>query len=255
MSGRQSLKTVATSRSPDSERASFIFTCAALARVARVRRPRSVTGSKTCSSTSVLTCSRSSLFNLRESFNRTPLRRGSSFRPTGITRFRWFNCSTALDQLFDKARTHNKWQSREVPDELLKAIVEHMKWGPTSANCSPARIVFVKSQEAKARLKPHLSPGNVEKTMAAPATAILAYDLRFYDYLPQLQGGYFILATRALGLDCGPMSGFNNAGVDAEFFPGTDIKSSFLCNLAYGDQSGVYPRSPRFSFDEMARII
>jgi 3-hydroxypropanoate dehydrogenase len=190
--------------------------------------------------------------------------------------------SAVLDQLFDKARTHNKWQPREVPDELLKAIVEHMKWGPTSANCSPARIVFVKSQDAKARLKPHLSPGNVEKTMAAPATAILAYDLGFYDYLPRLypaadakswfagkkeladttafrngslQGGYFILAARALGLDCGPMSGFNNAGVDAEFFPGTDIKSNFLCNLAYGDQSGVYPRSPRFSFDEMARII
>jgi 3-hydroxypropanoate dehydrogenase len=190
--------------------------------------------------------------------------------------------SAALDQLFDKARTHNKWQPREVPDELLKKIVEHMKWGPTSANCSPARIVFVKSQEAKARLKPHLSPGNVEKTMAAPATAILAYDLNFYDYLPRLyppadakswfagkkehaditafrngtlQGGYFILAARALGLDCGPMSGFNNAGVDAEFFAGTEIKSNFLCNLAYGDPSGVYPRSPRFDFDEMARIV
>ena len=190
--------------------------------------------------------------------------------------------NAALDQLFDKARTHNKWQPREVTDELLKKIVEHMKWGPTSANCSPARIVFVKSQEAKARLKPHLSPGNVEKTMAAPATAILAYDLNFYDYLPRLfpsadakswfagkkahaditafrngslQGGYFILAARALGLDCGPMSGFNNAGVDAEFFAGTEIKSNFLCNLAYGDPSGVYPRSPRFDFDEMARII
>jgi 3-hydroxypropanoate dehydrogenase len=190
--------------------------------------------------------------------------------------------STALDQLFDKARTHNKWQPREVPDELLKKIVEHMKWGPTSANCSPARIVFVKSQEAKVRLKPHLSPGNVEKTMAAPATAILAYDLNFYEYLPRLyppadakswfagkkahaditafrngtlQGGYFILAARALGIDCGPMSGFNNAGVDAEFFAGTEIKSNFLCNLAYGDPSGVYPRSPRFDFDEMARIV
>lgn len=190
--------------------------------------------------------------------------------------------NTALDQLFDKARTHNKWQPREVPDELLKKIVEHMKWGPTSANCSPARIVFVKSQEAKARLKPHLSPGNVEKTMAAPATAILAYDLKFYEYLPRLyppadakswfagkkahaditafrngtlQGGYFILAARALGLDCGPMSGFDNAGVDAEFFAGTEIKSNFLCNLAYGDPAGVYPRSPRFDFDEMARII
>ena len=190
--------------------------------------------------------------------------------------------NAALDQLFDKARTHNKWQPREVPDELLKKIVEHMKWGPTSANCSPARIVFVKSQEAKARLKPHLSPGNVDKTMAAPATAILAYDLKFYDYLPRLfpsadakswfagkkehaditafrngtlQGGYFILAARALVLDCGPMSGFNNAGVDAEFFAGTERKSHFLGNLAYGDPAGVYPRSPRFDFDEMARII
>lgn len=190
--------------------------------------------------------------------------------------------SAAFDQLFDKARTNNKWQPREVPNELLKTIVEHMKWGPTSANCSPARIVFVKSQEAKARLKPHLNAGNVDKTMAAPATAILAYDLKFYDYLPRLypaadarswyagkkehadttafrngslQGGYFILAARAVGLDCGPMSGFNNAGVDAEFFPRTEIKSNFLCNLGYGDPAGVYPRSPRFSFDEMARII
>lgn len=189
---------------------------------------------------------------------------------------------TALDQLFDKARTNNKWQPREVPDDLLKQIIEHMKWGPTSANCSPARIVFVKSAEAKERLKPHLSPGNVDKTMAAPATAIIAYDLKFYEYLPRLyppadakswfvgkkehadttafrngtlQGGYFILAARALGLDCGPMSGFNNAAVDAEFFAGTDIKSNFLCNLGFGDPAGVYPRSPRFSFDEMASIV
>lgn len=190
--------------------------------------------------------------------------------------------SAALDQLFDKARTNNKWQSREVPDALLKRIVDHMKWGPTSANCSPARTVFVKSKEAKERLKPHLSEGNVAKTMAAPATAILAYDLKFYDYLQRLyppadakswfagkkqhadttafrngslQGGYFILAARALGLDCGPMSGFNNAGVDAEFFSGTEIKSNFLCNLGYGDPEGIYPRSPRFNFDEMAKII
>jgi 3-hydroxypropanoate dehydrogenase len=190
--------------------------------------------------------------------------------------------STVLDQLFDKARTNNKWQPREVPDALLERIVDHMKWGPTSANCSPARIVFVKSKEAKERLKPHLSEGNVAKTMAAPATAILAYDLKFYDYLPRLyppadakswfagkkehadrtafrngslQGGYFILAARALGLDCGPMSGFNNAGVDAEFFAGTEIKSNFLCNLGYGDPAGIYPRSPRFNFDEMAKII
>jgi 3-hydroxypropanoate dehydrogenase len=190
--------------------------------------------------------------------------------------------SAALDQLFDKARTNNKWQPREVPDELLARIVDHMKWGPTSANCSPARIVFVKSKDAKERLKPHLSEGNVAKTMAAPATAIIAYDLKFYEYLPRLyppadakswfagkkehadttafrngtlQGGYFILAARALGLDCGPMSGFNNAGVDAEFFSGTDIRSNFLCNLGYGDPAGVYPRSPRFNFDEIARIL
>jgi 3-hydroxypropanoate dehydrogenase len=189
---------------------------------------------------------------------------------------------TALDQLFDKARTNNKWQPREVPDSLLKLIIEHMKWGPTSANCSPARFVFVKSSEAKERLKPHLNPGNVEKTMAAPATAIIAYDQKFYEYLPflyppadakswfagkkdhadttafrngSLQGGYFILAARALGLDCGPMSGFNNATLDAEFFAGTDIKSNFLCNLGYGDPAGIYPRSPRFSFDEMASIV
>jgi 3-hydroxypropanoate dehydrogenase len=190
--------------------------------------------------------------------------------------------SAALDQLFDKARTNNKWQPRDLPDTLLRQIVDHMKWGPTSANCSPARFIFVKSPEAKARLKPHLSPGNVEKTMAAPATAIIAYDLNFYEYLPRLyppadakswfagkkdhadttafrngslQGGYFILAGRALGLDCGPMSGFNNAGVDAEFFAGTEIRSNFLCNLGYGDPEGVYPRSPRFSFDEIASIV
>ncbi|MET0406980.1 MAG: malonic semialdehyde reductase [Hyphomicrobium sp.] len=190
--------------------------------------------------------------------------------------------TAALDQLFDKAHTHSKWQAREVPDILLRQIVEHMKWAPTSANCSPARIVFVKSPEAKARLKPCLSAGNAEKTMAAPATAIIAYDLNFFEYLPRLypaadakswfagkkqhadttafrngslQGGYFILAARALGLDCGPMSGFENNAVDAEFFAGTEIKSNFLCNLGYGDPEGIRPRSPRFSFDEMASIV
>jgi 3-hydroxypropanoate dehydrogenase len=188
----------------------------------------------------------------------------------------------ALDQLFDQARTNNKWQSRAVPDALLKQVVDHMKWGPTAANSCPARIVFVKSAAAKARLKPHLSSGNAEKTMAAPVTAIIGYDLDFYEYLPRLypsadakswfvgkkdhadatafrngslQGGYFILAARALGLDCGPMSGFNNAGVDAEFFAGTAIKSNFLCNLGFGNPAGIYPRSPRFSFDEMATIV
>jgi 3-hydroxypropanoate dehydrogenase len=162
------------------------------------------------------------------------------------------------------------------------AIYELMRWGPTSANSSPARIVFVVSKEAKERLKPHLSPGNAAKTMAAPATAILGYDLDFARHLAQLaphspgaagwfadpvlaettafrssslQGGYFILAARALGLDCGPMSGFDNAGVDRDFFAGTAIKSNFLCNVGYGDPSGVRPRAPRLSFDEACRIV
>ncbi|HPG88063.1 MAG TPA: malonic semialdehyde reductase [Hyphomicrobium sp.] len=189
---------------------------------------------------------------------------------------------STLDQLFLSARTYNAWQKRDVPDDLLRQVVDLMKMAPTSVNCSPARITFVKSAEAKARLKPHLMEGNVEKTMLAPATAIIATDYRFYDHLPKLfphtdakawftgnkefadlsafrnatlQGGYFILAARSVGLDCGPMSGFNNAGVDAEFFAGTEVKSNFLCNLGFGDAAGLHPRSPRFAFDEMARII
>lgn len=188
----------------------------------------------------------------------------------------------ALDQLFLTARTHNKWQPRDVSDDLLRQVVNLMKMAPTSVNCSPVRITFVKSPEAKARLKSFLMEGNVEKTMQAPATAIIATDYRFYDYLPKLyphtdakawftgnkefadtsafrngtlQGGYFILAARSVGLDCGPMSGFDNAGVDAEFFKGTEFKSNFLCNLGYGDPAGLHPRSPRFTFDEIARIV
>ncbi len=188
----------------------------------------------------------------------------------------------ALDQLFYAARTHNAWQPKAVSESLLHDLVNLMKWGPTSVNMSPARIVFVSSPEAKARLKPLLMDGNAEKTMAAPVTAIIGHDLKFYDQLPKLyphtdarawfagskefadtsafrngtlQGGYFILAARALGLDCGPMSGFDNAGADREFFAGTEIKSNFLCNLGYGDPAGVHPRSPRFEFDEMAKII
>lgn len=188
----------------------------------------------------------------------------------------------ALNQLFLSARTHNAWQKRDVTDAQLHQVIDLMKMAPTSVNCSPARITFVKSPEAKARLKPHLMEGNVEKTMLAPVTAIIATDYRFYNHLPKLfphtdakawftgnkefadtsafrngtlQGGYFILAARSIGLDCGPMSGFNNAGVDAEFFEGTDYKSNFLCNLGYGDPSGVRPRSPRFAFDEMAQIV
>jgi 3-hydroxypropanoate dehydrogenase len=190
--------------------------------------------------------------------------------------------SPALATLFTDARTHNAWQPREVPDSLLREVVELMRWAPTSANMSPARIVFVKSAEAKAKLKPLLMEGNVAKTMAAPATAIIGYDLKFYEHLPRLfphadakswfvgkdefikvsafrngslQAGYFILAARALGLDCGPMSGFDNAGVDTVFFAGTDIRSNILVNLGYGDPRGLYPRSPRFSFDEMAGIV
>jgi 3-hydroxypropanoate dehydrogenase len=188
----------------------------------------------------------------------------------------------ALAQLFTAARTHNAWLPREVPDAVLRQIVDLMKWAPTSANSSPARIVFVRSAEAKARLKPLLMEGNVDKTMSAPVTAILGFDLDFYEHLPRLfphadakswfagktefiatsafrngslQGGYFILAARACGLDCGPMSGFDNAGVDREFFAGTRIQSNFLCNLGYGDAQALYPRSPRFDFDDIARIV
>ncbi len=185
----------------------------------------------------------------------------------------------ALRQLFLDGRTLRAWQPREVPDSLLREVVDLMKLAPTANNALPAHIVFVKSQAAKERLKPHLSPGNVDKTMTAPATAILAYDLEFYAHPPKgqeplkgfdgkpdraqtvafrngsLQGAYLIMAARALGLDCGPMSGFDNAGVDKEFFAGTDIRSNFLCNLGYGDRAGLPPRGPRFAFDEMASIL
>jgi 3-hydroxypropanoate dehydrogenase len=188
----------------------------------------------------------------------------------------------ALDQLFFQARTHNKWQDRPVADELLHAIVDTLKWAPTSANCSPARFLFVKTPEAKGKLKPHLSAGNADKTMAAPVTAIIGYDMEFYEYLPRLfphtdarswfaddqqkieatafrngalQGAYFILAARAHGLDCGPMSGFDNAGVDAAFFAGTPVRSNFLCNLGYGDPAGLRPRSPRLDFKDLAVIV
>lgn len=189
----------------------------------------------------------------------------------------------ALDILFRKARTHNVWLDRPVSDHLLRQIYDLMKWGPTSANSSPARIVFLRSAEAKQRLRPALSPNNLDKTMKAPVTAILAYDLKFYDQLPKLfpnnpaarewfanstslaettafrngtlQGGYFILAARALGLECGPMSGFDNAKVDAEFFAGQAVKSNFLCNLGYGDASQLFPRNPRLDFEEVCRLL
>jgi 3-hydroxypropanoate dehydrogenase len=186
---------------------------------------------------------------------------------------------TVLKQLLLDARTHRAWLPKEVSDSQLKEVVDLMKMGPTSYNCLPARIVFVKSKAAKERLKPHLSSGNVDKTMAAPATAIIGHDLKFYQHPPKgqdplavfegkpelaqtaalrngsLQGGYFMLAARALGLDIGGMSGFDNAGVDKEFFAGTDVKSNFLCNVGYGDPAALRPRSPRFAFDEIAQII
>jgi 3-hydroxypropanoate dehydrogenase len=189
---------------------------------------------------------------------------------------------SALAILFQDARTHTVWQDRPVSEELLRAAWDLAKMGPTSANSSPARIVFVTSREAKERLKAALSEGNVAKTMAATATAIFGYDLAFYERLPDLfphadgrswfvgkdkliettafrnaslQGGYFILAARALGLDCGPMSGFDNAKVDEAFFAGTAIRSNFLCNLGYGDLSKLRPRNKRLSFDEGCRIV
>lgn len=190
--------------------------------------------------------------------------------------------SEAMAQLFTAARTHNGWLDREVPDELLLRAVDYAKWGPTSANCSPMRVVFVRSQEAKARLAPAMSEGNRAKTLAAPATAIIAYDLDFHGHLPRLypatdarswfvgndalieetafrngtlQAGYLILALRAVGLDCGPMSGFDRSIVDAEFFAGARLKSNFLINIGYGDASKLYPRGPRFASDEIARIV
>lgn len=188
----------------------------------------------------------------------------------------------ALKQLFLEARTQNKWLPKDVPDPLLRELIDVMKMAPTSANCSPARIIFVKSREAKERLKPMLAPGNVDKTMSAPVSAIIGHDMAFYERLPQLfphadakswfvgkpefigmtafrngslQGAYLMLAARALGLDIGAMSGFDNAKVDAEFFKDTTVKSNFICNIGYGDPSGVMARSPRFTFDEMAIIV
>jgi len=189
---------------------------------------------------------------------------------------------SALDQLFRTARTHNELKG-EVSDETLRELYDLAKWGPTSANMSPLRLVFVKSADAKAKLGPALDEGNHAKTMAAPVTAIVAYDLAFYEKLPylfphtdargwfdtkpeadlttialrngSLQGAYVLMAARALGLDTGPMSGFNNALVDETFFAGTKIKSNFLINLGHGDTAKLFARSPRLSFDEAARIL
>ncbi|MGF6470694.1 malonic semialdehyde reductase [Paraburkholderia youngii] len=188
----------------------------------------------------------------------------------------------ALAQLFRDARTHNGWQNKPIDDAVLRELMEFVLLGPTSANSSPGRFVFVRTPEGKEKLRPALSAGNLEKTMAAPVTVIVAMDMAFYEQLPKLfphadarswfvgnerliadtafrnstlQGGYLILAARALGLDTGPMLGFDQAKVDEAFFAGTTVKSNFLINLGYGDPSRLFPRSPRFSFDEAARIV
>jgi 3-hydroxypropanoate dehydrogenase len=191
--------------------------------------------------------------------------------------------SEDLDLIFRRARTHNVWLDKPVDDALLKQVYELARMGPTSANMSPMRIIFVKSREAKERLKPALAAGNVDKTMKAPVTAIIGMDIHFYEKLPKLfphvdakswfkdlpeneleyialrnsslQGAYFMLAARALGLDCGPMSGFDNAKVDEAFFAGTTVKSNFLCNLGYGDASKLHPRSPRLTFEEACKVV
>lgn len=185
----------------------------------------------------------------------------------------------ALDILFREARTHNGWQPKDVPEQLLREAVELTKMGPTSANASPLRILFLRTQEAKERLKPALMAGNVDKTMSAPVVAITAYDTKFYEALPRLfphadakawftgneafandtayrngtlQVAYFILALRAVGLDTGPMTGYDAAAVDATFFPGGQVKSNVIINIGYGDASKLFPRSPRFAFEEIA---
>lgn len=188
----------------------------------------------------------------------------------------------AMDQLFLAARTQNKWLDKPVTDEQLRALYDTLKWGPTSANCSPARFIFVRTSEGKAKLKPALSAGNLEKTMTAPVTVIVAHDPKFYDELPRLfphnqdaknwfsgnyslaeqtafrngtlQGAYLMIAARALGLDCGAMSGFDAIKVEEAFTTDTGWKVNFLVNLGYGDPAGVFARSPRLSFEEAARL-
>ena len=204
---------------------------------------------------------------------------------------------TVLDRLFREARTHSHWTAEPVSDATLRALYDLVKWGPTAANGGPGRFLFLRSREAKERLRPALSPGNVEKTMAAPVTVIVAYDLQFYVKMPRLfphnvrmaglyadnpqlvettarrnsslQGAYLILAARALGLDCGPMSGFDNGkvdeiffagaetceGCDQEFFPAGHVKSNFLCNLGHGEPSRLQPRLPRLDFDEACALL
>lgn len=188
----------------------------------------------------------------------------------------------ALDQIFRQARTHNVWQSKTVSDDTLHALYELMKWGPTSANCTPARIIFVRTPEAKAKLSECVSEGNRAKILAAPVTALIGMDMQFYDNLPMLfpqtdarswfvgndamikatafrnsslQGAYLIIAARSLGLDCGPMSGFDAAKLKATFFANSNIEPNFICSLGYGEASKLFPRNPRLSFDEACKLI
>lgn len=192
----------------------------------------------------------------------------------------------ALDQIWREGRSYNGWTDTSVPETLIRAVYDLTKMGATSANCSPARFVFIASDEGKERLRPHLGEGNIDKTMSAPWVVICAHDLEFHEKIPQLfphnpgakdwfsddenrrttafrngtlQGAYLMLAARALGLDCGPMSGFNNAGVDEEFFLGQaetkNWRSNWLCNIGHGDESTIFPRSPRLSFSEACQIL
>jgi 3-hydroxypropanoate dehydrogenase len=202
----------------------------------------------------------------------------------------------AFDLIFREARSHNAWLNRTISEDTLRRLYDLAKWGPTSANAGPARFIFIRSQKAKERLRPTLSPGNVAKTMTAPITVIIAYDLKFYEKLPKLfphnpamrevfannpqlieatakrnsslQGAYLMFAARALGLDCGPMSGFDNSKVDEEFFaagkcqeceqeffPEGHVKSNFLCNIGYGDRSQLTPRNPRLEFSEACTVL
>lgn len=187
----------------------------------------------------------------------------------------------ALDQLFRTARTYNGFIDKPVTTDILRQIHDLLRWGPTSANCCPLRVVFVTTAEAKERLRPALSAGNLTKTMSAPVTAILAYDTQFAEHLPRLfphvdarpwfanpqvasetafrngtlQAAYFMLAARALGLDCGPMSGFDQGKVNAEFFPDGRFKANFICNLGYGDPSSLFDRSPRFDFEDVCQVL
>ena len=191
--------------------------------------------------------------------------------------------SRARQQLLTHARSQNAWLEKQVSDALLRELYELTRWGPTSMNCSPMRVIFVRSVQARARLVSAVAPGNVEKVRTAPVVAILAHDTAFYEQLPKLfphrpnagdyfrnqpavaeetclrnsslQGGYFILAARMLGLDCGPLSGFNAEYVNAQFFDGTSLRVNFLCCLGYGDPAGLFPRSPRFEFDEACEIV